>query len=78
MNKAFIKLILISVVVGSGLGFLFIDKILFRFIYVYHPEIGVMPFILTLSIILFTSAITVGVKVYRAAVANPIKSLRTE
>ncbi|MDB5119891.1 MAG: transporter permease [Sphingobacteriales bacterium] len=78
INKDFIKLILISVVVGSGLGFLLIDNLLFRFIYVYHPEIGVMPFILTLFIILFTSAITVGTKVYRAATANPVKSLRTE
>ena len=78
INKDFIKLIVISVVIGSGLGFLLIDNLLFKFVYVYHPEIGVMPFILTLFIILFTSAITVGAKVYRAAIANPIKSLRTE
>lgn len=78
INKDFIKLILVSVMIGSGLGFLLIDNLLFRYIYVYHPKIGAMPFILTLFIILFTSAITVGTVVYRAAIANPIKSLRTE
>ncbi|MBC8053293.1 MAG: ABC transporter permease [Sphingobacteriaceae bacterium] len=78
INKDFIRLMLISFVIGSTLGFLLIDNLLFRFVYVYHPEIGVLPFILTLLIILLTSAITIGAKVYKAAVANPVKALRTE
>jgi ABC-type antimicrobial peptide transport system permease subunit len=69
---------LVSFVIGSTLGFLLIDNLLFRFVYVYHPEIGAAPFILTLIIILLTSAITIGAKVYKAAVANPVKALRTE
>ncbi|MBC7915684.1 MAG: ABC transporter permease, partial [Pyrinomonadaceae bacterium] len=78
INKDFVKLMLTSFVIGSALGFLLIDNLLFRFVYVYHPEIGVLPFILTLLIILVTSAITIGAKVYKAAIANPIKALRTE
>ena len=78
INKDFVRLMLTSFVIGSALGFLLIDNLLFRFVYVYHPAIGVLPFILTLLIILVTSAITIGAKVYKAAIANPIKALRTE
>ncbi len=78
INKEFLKIMILSIVVGSVLGFLMIDNFVFRFIYVYHPEVGLMPFMLTFIIIFFTSVITVGTKVYRAAVVNPVKSLRTE
>lgn len=78
INKDFIRLMLVSFVIGSALGFLLIDNLLFRFVYVYHPEVGVMPFMLTLLIIFLTSAITIGAKVYKAAIANPVKALRTE
>jgi putative ABC transport system permease protein len=78
INKDFVRMMLISFVIGSTLGFLLIDNLLFRFIYAYHAEIGIVPFALTLFVIITTSAITIGAKVYKAAVANPVKSLRSE
>lgn len=78
INKDFTRIVVLSFVIGSALGYLLIDNLLFKFIYVYHPEIGFMPFVLTLLIIMFTSAITIGTKVYKASAANPVKSLRTE
>ena len=78
INKDFIRIVILSFILGSGLGYLLVDNLLFKFIYEYHPEMGVMPFVLTLIIILLTSAITVGAKVYRASISNPINSLRDE
>jgi putative ABC transport system permease protein len=78
INKDFIRLMFLSFAVGSTLGFLLIDNLLFRFIYAYHPDIGVIPFALTLLIIVVASTLTIGAKVYSAAIANPVKSLRSE
>jgi putative ABC transport system permease protein len=78
INKEFIRMMLVSFAIGSALGFLLIDNFVFGIVYAYHPKIGVVPFALTLLIILITSAITVGSKVYRAATANPIKALGAE
>ncbi len=78
LNKSYFRLMMLSFVIGSAIGFLLIDNLLFRFIYAYHAEIGVMPFILTLSILLITTAITIGNKVYKTAVSSPIKTLKEE
>jgi hypothetical protein len=45
---------------------------------VYHPDLGFGVFLLTLLILLLSGALTIGVKVFRAASANPVNSLRTE
>jgi ABC-type antimicrobial peptide transport system permease subunit len=78
INKDFIRVLFIAFIIGSALGFLIIDKIVFRFIYVYHPDLGFGVFLLTLLILLLSGALTIGLKVFRAASANPVNSLRTE
>jgi putative ABC transport system permease protein len=78
LNKSYIRLMLLSFVIGSTIGFLLIDNLLFRFIYAYHADIGAMPFILTLIILMLASAITIGTKVYKAAISNPVKTLRDD
>ena len=78
ISKDFIYILFIAFIIGSALGYLIIDKVVFNFIYAYNSGIGPYTFISTLLIVLFFSGITVGFKVYRAANANPVKSLRTE
>jgi ABC-type antimicrobial peptide transport system permease subunit len=78
INKDFMRVLFIAFIIGSALGFLIIDKIVFRYIYVYHPDIGVSVFLLTLLILLLSGALTIGMKVFSAASANPVNSLRTE
>jgi ABC-type antimicrobial peptide transport system permease subunit len=78
INKDFIRLMLVAFAIGSAFGYLFIHNLLFRFIYVYHPEVGPQAFIATFLLIMLSCVLTVGVKVYGAASANPVKALRTE
>jgi putative ABC transport system permease protein len=72
----FIYIIILAFIAGSSLGYIILDKIIFRYIYAYHPEIGVSPFVITLIVLLFSMFVTAGTKVYNAAVSNPINVLR--
>jgi ABC-type antimicrobial peptide transport system permease subunit len=78
INKDFIHLMLLAFTIGSLLGYLFINNLLFKFIYVYHPQVGAGAFITTFLLIMLSCIITVGVKVYKAASANPVKALYNE
>lgn len=78
ISKDFMYILLIAFTIGSALGYLVINKIIFNFIYVYHADIGVDAFISTLLIILLSCFITVGLKVYKAANANPVNVLKRD
>jgi ABC-type antimicrobial peptide transport system permease subunit len=47
-------------------------------IYRYHMSLGVLPFIVGVLILLFTAILTIASQIYKAAVQNPIDSLRYE
>ncbi|PSL48285.1 MacB-like protein [Chitinophaga niastensis] len=78
VNREFIRILLISFVVGSALGYLFTSKFIFQVIYQYHPDAGPAPYIGTFLIVLFCCSVIIGTKVYQAAKANPIERLRAE
>jgi len=54
----------------------FMNEWLQNFIYRIHMGVGV--FLLAISLSLFIAWITVGYRAIKAALANPVKSLRTE
>lgn len=74
----FIYILLTAFVIGSVLGYLVINKIIFNFIYVYHADIGPDAFGGTLLIVLLCCCVTVGVKVYKAASSNPVNVLKRD
>jgi ABC-type antimicrobial peptide transport system permease subunit len=76
--KDFMYILLIAFIIGSSLGYLIINKIIFNFLYAYHPQFGPDAFVLTLLILLFSCAITVGLKVFKAASSNPVNVLKTD
>ncbi|HLL44471.1 MAG TPA: ABC transporter permease, partial [Segetibacter sp.] len=76
--KDFMYILLLAFLIGSSLGYLIINKIVFNFIYVYHPTFGLDAFILTLLILLISCALTVGLKVFKAASSNPANVLKTD
>ncbi|GAB2586795.1 ABC transporter permease [Spirosoma areae] len=78
INREFVRILLIAFVVGSALGYLFTNKLIFQFIYKYHTDAGPFAYVATFLILLFSCGLIIGMKVYRAATANPIHSLRTE
>ncbi|WP_128546723.1 ABC transporter permease [Larkinella soli] len=78
VNRTFIRILLIAFGIGSALGYLFTDKLVFQFIFKYHPEVGLTPYIATLLTVLSCCGLIIGMKVYKAATVNPVKSLAIE
>lgn len=76
LTKDFTKLILIAFVFSMPLSYYIMDLWLQEF--AYRIDIGLGIFLLAGSIALLTSWITVSYQSIKAAIANPIKSLRSE
>jgi putative ABC transport system permease protein len=76
LTKDFLKLVLISLVVSSPLAWWVMNNWLQDF--AYRINIGWWMFILAGIIAIVIAMLTVSFQAIRAAVANPVKSLRTE
>ncbi|MCF0041550.1 ABC transporter permease [Dyadobacter fanqingshengii] len=78
VNHRFVRILLLSFVVGAVFGYLFTSKFIFRFIFKYHPVAGPGPYIITLLTVILCCVLIIGSKVYNAATANPIERLRAD
>ncbi|MDB5209361.1 MAG: FtsX-like permease family protein, partial [Sediminibacterium sp.] len=76
ISKDFIKLVLIAIVFASPLAWWIMNKWLQDF--AYRTNIGWTVFVLSASIACVIAFITVSTQAIRAAISNPVKSLRTE
>jgi ABC-type antimicrobial peptide transport system permease subunit len=76
LNKEFIKLVLIGLLIGAPIAWYFMRNWLGNF--VFKTEIGVIPFLLAGALAIIIAALTVGFQSYKAATANPVNSLRNE
>jgi putative ABC transport system permease protein len=76
LSKDFVKLVIIAVVIASPLAWFVMNKWLETF--AYRVNVSVWVFIVTGLIALFIALITVSFQAIKAAIANPVKSLRTE
>ncbi|HEX7844510.1 MAG TPA: ABC transporter permease [Chitinophagaceae bacterium] len=76
LSKDFLKLVIISAVVAFPLAWWFMHKWLQDF--AFRVNIGWWIFLLAAMIALFIALITVSFQAIKAALANPVKSLRTE
>jgi len=77
INKNFLKLIVVAVILATPLSYLII-KSLFESVFEYHMPIGPSPFILAFGAIFLTAVSTIFWNVYKAATANPVDQLRSE
>jgi len=75
-SKEFTVLILVAFAISAPLGWYFMNKWLQNFAYRIH--IGPSIFILAIMASVIIAWITVGYKAIMAALANPVKSLRSE
>lgn len=75
-SKAFLKLVLVSVILASPIAYYFMDKWLRNF--AYRIPISWTIFGSTALIIMLTSFLTVSYQAIKAALMNPIDSLKTE
>jgi ABC-type antimicrobial peptide transport system permease subunit len=78
MLRDFVKFILIAFVVGAALGYWVIQEVLFTKMYADHIPFGIGAFVFALLIMLLIPGLTVGLKVYRTASANPSETLKYE
>ncbi|MHA4809972.1 ABC transporter permease [Flavitalea flava] len=76
ITRDFIWNITAAFAVGSLFAYLIIDKIIFRFIYVYHTEFSIDIFISALCLVIVSCFATLGWKVYIASNSNPGHILR--
>jgi ABC-type antimicrobial peptide transport system permease subunit len=75
-SSEYIKLIALGFVLAAPLAWYTMNAFLSEF--AYKIELGPGIFFLGLGITLLIAILTVGYKSFRAAVANPVKSLRYE
>jgi putative ABC transport system permease protein len=76
LSKDFIKLVMLSAVIAFPLAWWAMHKWLEDF--AYRTSIGWWVFVVAGSLSLFIALFTVSVQAIKAAIANPVKSLRTE
>lgn len=76
LSKNFIMLVLLSCVIASPVAFYFLRNWLQK--YDYRINIGAGVFILSAVMAIVITLITISFQAIKAAVANPVKSLRTE
>ncbi len=76
LSKDFVKLVLISICIASPVAWYIMNKWLQDF--AYRITISWWIFLVTAVFALMIALVTVSVQAIKAAVANPVKSLRTE
>jgi putative ABC transport system permease protein len=76
LSTDFLKLVLIAVAVGIPAGYYLMNRWLEAF--AYKTSIGTVVFVLAAGISLLIAWFTVSVESIKAAVTNPVKSLRNE
>ena len=76
LSKDFVKLVLIALIIASPLAWYFMTKWLDDF--AYRINISWWVFVMAGMIALLIALVTVSFQAIKAAIANPVKSLRTE
>jgi len=76
LSRDFVKLLLIAATIAMPLGYLAGYAFLINF--AYHVAIGAETLGLCVGVLLVLGVLTIGIRTYRAALANPADSLRAE
>ncbi|MGZ3874831.1 MAG: ABC transporter permease, partial [Mucilaginibacter sp.] len=76
LSKDFILLVIISCVIASPVAFYFLQKWLMR--YDYRISIGPGVFIISAVVAIIITLLTISTQAIKAALANPVKSLKAE
>jgi len=76
LSKDFVKLVIISIVIASPIAWWAMSKWLQDFSY--RISIGWWIFVMAAAVALLIALLTVSFQSIKAAMANPIKSLKTE
>jgi len=76
LSKDFLGLVLVAIIIATPLSWIFMNEWLEDF--AYRINISWMVFIAAGAVAVLIGFLTVSVRAVKAAIANPVKSLRTE
>ncbi|MES2849627.1 MAG: ABC transporter permease [Bacteroidota bacterium] len=76
LSKDFLKLVLVAILVGFPFAWWMMNKWLNDF--AYRTDVGVNVFVITGVSVALITLLTISFQTIKAALANPVKSLRTE
>lgn len=76
LSKDFIKLVFVAILIASPIAWFLMNKWLEDF--AYRINISPWMFVFSTSLVVVITIITVLFQTFKAAIANPVKSLRTE
>ncbi|ASU35754.1 ABC transporter permease [Mucilaginibacter xinganensis] len=76
LSKDFLLLVIISCVIASPIAFYFLQKWLMK--YDYHVTVGPGVFIISAVAAIVITLLTISTQAIKAALANPVKSLKNE
>lgn len=76
LSKDFVMLVLLSCAVAIPVGWYFMNEWLKN--YQYKTSINVEVFVVVILVAMIITLLTVSFQAIKAAIANPVKSLRTE
>jgi putative ABC transport system permease protein len=76
LSKDFLKLVSLSVIIACPIAWFAMDKWLQSF--AYRTDVSLWLFVVTASIVFAIAIITISFQAVKAAIANPVKSLRME
>lgn len=77
INKDFILVLIVSILLGTGLGY-FLTSTLLSFIYEYHTSVEFVTLILCGALVGFVAMITTSLTIISAVNTNPARILRDE
>jgi ABC-type antimicrobial peptide transport system permease subunit len=77
INKEFMIILLISCVLGSGLGWM-LSSLFMQSIWDYYQEVSITSLIISATILITASVISIGYKLYKTTQLNPSNVLRDE
>ncbi|MCC8426965.1 ABC transporter permease [Mucilaginibacter sp. UR6-11] len=76
LSKEFLQLVFISFIIGSALSWYYMNQWLAH--YTYRTGIGLWVFVATIVISIIVCLVTVSWQAIKAALSNPVKSLKNE
>ena len=77
VSKEFIIILIIASILGS-IGGYYSTEMLMSSIWTYHVPLQLLPFVFSISLLLITSGLVIGGKVFKAASVNPAEVLRDD
>jgi len=76
LSTDFVKLIVIAFVIATPIAWYFLHQWLQDF--AYHTTLNIWPFAVTIAATIFVALLTMSMQTIKAAIANPVKSLRSD